>query len=78
VCLCRYNAMLVRAVAGFFVKASDIAIKHGLTRPSADVSDLDYNAWNLRLLEWIACRFRAARLDRLISGRICLEHGLTL
>jgi hypothetical protein len=28
-------------VARFFVKASGIAIKHGLTRPSADVSDLD-------------------------------------
>jgi hypothetical protein len=26
-CLCRYNAMLERGVAGFFVKASGIAIK---------------------------------------------------
>jgi hypothetical protein len=41
VCLCRYNAMLERGVAGFFVKASGFAIKHGLTRPTADVSDSD-------------------------------------
>jgi DUF2075 family protein len=41
VCLCRYNVMLERGVAGFFVKASDIVIKHGLTRPSADVTDMD-------------------------------------
>jgi hypothetical protein len=33
--------MLERSVAGFFVKASGIAIKHGLPRPSADVSDMD-------------------------------------
>jgi hypothetical protein len=43
VCLCRYNVMLERGVAGFF-KASDIAIKHGPTQPSADVSD----CWNAR------------------------------
>jgi hypothetical protein len=41
VCLCRYNAMLGHVVPCFFVKASGIAIKHGLTRPSADVSDMD-------------------------------------
>jgi hypothetical protein len=29
--------------AGYFVKASGIAIKHVLTRPSADVSDIDSN-----------------------------------
>jgi hypothetical protein len=28
-------------VAGFLLKGSGIAIKHGLTRPSADVSDMD-------------------------------------
>jgi hypothetical protein len=44
VCLCRYNAMLERGVAGFFVKASGIAIQHGLPRPLADVSDMDENA----------------------------------
>jgi hypothetical protein len=32
--------MLERRVAGFFVKASGITIKHGLTRPPADVSDM--------------------------------------
>jgi hypothetical protein len=37
----RYNAMLGRGVAGLFVEASGIAIKQGLTRPSADVSDID-------------------------------------
>jgi hypothetical protein len=37
--------MLERGVAGYFVKASGIAIKHGLTRPSADVSDTDSSAW---------------------------------
>jgi hypothetical protein len=41
VCLCRYNATLERGVAGFFVKPSGIAIKQGLTRPSADVLDMD-------------------------------------
>jgi hypothetical protein len=30
-----------RGVAGFFVKASGNAIKHGLARPSADVLDVD-------------------------------------
>jgi hypothetical protein len=40
-CLCRYNVMLERGVAGFSVKAGGIDIKHGLTRPSADVSDTD-------------------------------------
>jgi hypothetical protein len=40
-CLCWYNAMLERGVAGFFVKASGIAVKHGLTQPSADGSDMD-------------------------------------
>jgi hypothetical protein len=33
--------MLDRGVAGFFVKASGIAIKHGLARLLGDVSDLD-------------------------------------
>jgi hypothetical protein len=32
-------------VAGIFIKASGIAIKHCLTRPSAGVSDLDQIAW---------------------------------
>jgi hypothetical protein len=41
VCLCRYNAMLERGVAGFFVEAGGFALKHGLTRPTADVSDSD-------------------------------------
>jgi hypothetical protein len=40
-CLCRYNAMLERGVAGFFVKASGIALKHGLSRPSAHVLYMD-------------------------------------
>jgi hypothetical protein len=40
-CLCRYSALLERGVAGFFVKASGIAIEHSLTRPSADVADTD-------------------------------------
>jgi hypothetical protein len=41
VCFCRYNAMLERGVAGFFVKASGIGIKRCLTWPSTDVSDVD-------------------------------------
>jgi hypothetical protein len=47
VCLCRYNATLECRLAGFFIKASGIAIKHGLTRHSADVSDMDFLAWIL-------------------------------
>jgi hypothetical protein len=31
-CLCHYNAMLAWGVAGLFVKASGIAIKHSLIR----------------------------------------------
>jgi hypothetical protein len=45
ICLCRYNAVLERGVAGFFVKVSGIAIKQGLTRPSADVSGMHKSAW---------------------------------
>jgi hypothetical protein len=41
VCLSQYNAKLERGVACSFVKASCIAIKHGLTWPLADVSDMD-------------------------------------
>jgi hypothetical protein len=33
--------VLASGVAGFFIKASGIAIKHCLIRPSADVSDMD-------------------------------------
>jgi hypothetical protein len=43
-CLCRYNEMLERVVAGFFVKTIGMAIKHGLTRPPVDVSDMDQSA----------------------------------
>jgi hypothetical protein len=39
--LCKNNAMLERGVAGFFVRASGITIKHGLTRLLADASDMD-------------------------------------
>jgi hypothetical protein len=52
VCLCRYNAMLERGVAGFFVKAGGVSIKHGLTEPSADISDIDWNAWIPCLPGW--------------------------
>jgi hypothetical protein len=41
VCLCRYNTMLERGVASSFIKASAFAIKHGVTRPTADASDVD-------------------------------------
>jgi hypothetical protein len=33
--------MLKRGVAGVFVKASSITIKHGLTQPSAEVADMN-------------------------------------
>jgi hypothetical protein len=61
--------MLERGVAGFFVKASGFAIQHGLTRPTADVSDSDWLASSLAcVLCWVwvlvafgvlvgACRF---------------------
>jgi hypothetical protein len=32
-------------VASFFVEAKGAAIKHGLARLSADVSDIDWSAW---------------------------------
>jgi hypothetical protein len=44
--------MLEHVVAGYFVEASGIAIKHGLTRPSEDVPDMDLNAWIPWLPGW--------------------------
>jgi hypothetical protein len=40
-CLCSVNAVLKRGVAACFVKASGIAITHGVTQPSAEVTDTD-------------------------------------
>jgi hypothetical protein len=41
VCLVQYNAMLERGVAWLFGKASGIAVKHGLSRPTVDVAHSD-------------------------------------
>jgi hypothetical protein len=60
VCLCRYN-VLERGVAGFFDNASGFAITHGLTRPTTDVSDMDWQAWTLAFVvasvrfAWFGC-----------------------
>jgi hypothetical protein len=41
VCLFQDNAMLDWGVAWFFGKASGIAVKHGLSRPTVDVAHSD-------------------------------------
>jgi hypothetical protein len=49
--LCRFYAMLERGVAGFFVSASGITIKHGLTRPPTDRS-VGYGLEGLGFARW--------------------------
>jgi hypothetical protein len=41
VSLCKTNARLERVVIGFFVRASGVCIRHGRSRPTAEVSDWD-------------------------------------
>jgi hypothetical protein len=39
--LCKTDARLEHGVSGFFVRASGVCIRHGRSRPTAEVSDLD-------------------------------------
>jgi hypothetical protein len=39
--LCKTNARLEHGVSGFFVWASGVCIRHGRSRPTAEVSDWD-------------------------------------
>jgi hypothetical protein len=41
VSLCKTNARLEHGVNGFFVRASRVCIRHGQSRPTAEVSDWD-------------------------------------
>jgi hypothetical protein len=41
VSLCKTNARLEHGVGGYFVKASGVCLRHGRSRPTAEVSDLD-------------------------------------
>jgi hypothetical protein len=41
VSLCKTNARLEHGVSGFFVRASGACIRHGRSRPTAEVSDWD-------------------------------------
>jgi hypothetical protein len=79
VCLCRYDAMLERGVAGYFETVSGIAIEHSLTLPSADVSDMDQNAWIQWLPGWhvfLICLASLTISPRPLYGFSCLSSWL--